>query len=72
MVTLGRPPLRIDVMTSITGVSFTRAWRGRRTVAFGGHRVGVLGRAELLRNKRAPGRPQDLVDVQLLAGRKKK
>jgi hypothetical protein len=72
MVTLGRPPLRIDVMTSISGVSFDRAWRGRRTVRFGDHRVGVLGRAEFTRNKRAAGRPQDLLDLELLAVTRRK
>lgn len=66
MVTLGRPPLRIDVMTSISGVSFDQAWRGRKVVRFGTHRVGVLGRTDLARNKRASGRPQDLVDLQSL------
>lgn len=66
MVTLGRPPLRIDVMTSISGVSFASAWRGRQVVRFGSHRIGVLGRTELARNKRAAGRPQDLVDLQSL------
>lgn len=67
MVTLGRPPLRIDVMTSITGVSFAEAWRGRRTLLVGGHRIGFLGRAEFERNKRAAGRPQDLLDLELLS-----
>jgi hypothetical protein len=67
MVTLGRPPLRIDVMTSISGVSFGEAWKGRRTVRFGTHRVGVLGRRQFESNKRASGRPQDLLDLQLLA-----
>jgi hypothetical protein len=66
MVTLGRPPLRIDVMTSISGVAFDEAWRGRRVVRLGPHRVGVLGRAHFERNKRSSGRPQDLVDLQLL------
>lgn len=72
MVTLGRPPLRIDVMTSISGVSFARAWRGRRVVRFGGQRVGVLGRADFERNKRAAGRPQDLLDLELLAATRPK
>lgn len=66
MVTLGRPPLRIDVMTSISGVAFAEAWRGRRVVRFGTHRVGVLGRDQFERNKRSSGRPQDLVDLQIL------
>ena len=66
MVTLGRPPLRIDVMTSISGVAFPDAWRGRKAVRFGGPRIGILGRIEFERNKRAAGRPQDLLDLELL------
>lgn len=66
MVTLGRPPLRIDIMTSITGVDFQRAWAGRLVVPFGEHQVAFLGRAELLENKRASGRPKDLADLALL------
>ena len=71
MATLGRPPLRIDVMTSISGVSFDEAWAGRRIVRFGGHRIGVLGRREFERNKRAAGRPQDLLDLALLPPKRK-
>lgn len=66
MVTLGREPLRIDVMTSITGVTFRDAWRGRLRVDLEGVELGVLGRRELERNKRASGRPKDLLDVALL------
>jgi len=66
MATLGREPLRIDVMTSITGVSFRQAWRGRLRVDLGGVEVGVLGRHELELNKRASGRPKDLLDLALL------
>jgi hypothetical protein len=67
MATLGRPPLRIDVMTSITGVSFEQAWNGRLQAIVDGHTVGVLGRNELIANKRASGRPKDLADLALLA-----
>jgi hypothetical protein len=67
MVTLGQEPLRIDIMTSISGVSFTEAWRGRRRVAIGGTTVGVLGLAELVKNKTASGRPKDKLDLELLA-----
>ena len=56
MATLGTPPLQIDIMTSISGVSFARAWRGRLRARLGAHRVGVLGRRELVDNKRAAGR----------------
>jgi hypothetical protein len=67
MATLGREPLRIDVMTSITGVDFATAWRNRRRLRFGGRPVGFLGRCDLIRNKRAAGRPQDTADLVLLA-----
>ena len=66
MAVLGRPPLRIDIMTSIAGVDFDEAWRGRLEARFGEHEVSFLGRNELIRNKRAAGRPKDLLDVALL------
>jgi hypothetical protein len=66
MATLGNPPLRIDIMTSIDGVTFDQAWNGRLQATFGDHTVGFLGRAELLANKRASGRPKDLLDIALL------
>ena len=66
MATLGRPPLRIDVMTSITGVTFAQGWRTRKAGKMGRHRVFFLGKAMLIRNKRASGRPKDLLDVALL------
>jgi len=66
MATLGREPLRIDLMTSISGVSFSTAWRGRVTVSLAGHAVPVIGREAFLRNKRASGRPKDLADIALV------
>lgn len=66
MATLGHPPYRVDLLTSITGVTFAQAWKGRVRVKLGRHTVGVLGRRELIANKRAAGRPQDLADVALL------
>jgi hypothetical protein len=66
MATLGMPPLRIDIMTSISGVSFRQAWRGRVTANLDGLGIGFLGRAEFLRNKTASGRPKDLLDIALL------
>lgn len=66
MATIGRPPLRIDVMTSITGVEFAWAWDGRVEAEFGGVLVPFLGRAALIQNKRATGRVKDLLDIELL------
>jgi hypothetical protein len=66
MATLGNPPLRIDIMTSITGVPFSKAWKGRIKVALDGYEVGFLGRKELVENKLACGRPKDQADIALL------
>ena len=66
MATLGRPPLRIDVMTSIDGVTFEDAWGERLEARFGEHTVGFLGRRLLIENKLATGRTKDRLDVELL------
>jgi predicted nucleotidyltransferase len=64
---LGRKPLRIDILTGIDGVSFPRAWKGRVSVDFEGGPLYVIGRAELIANKRAAGRTKDQFDLALLA-----
>jgi hypothetical protein len=66
MATLGRPPLQIDILTTISGVTFAEAWTGRRRLRHGAHWIGFLGERELIRNKRAAGRPKDLLDIELL------
>lgn len=63
---MGQPPSRIDILTQIEGVRFGDAWPRRIEASFGSVRCGVLGRADLLANKRAAGRPQDLADVAAL------
>jgi hypothetical protein len=61
---IGVPPARIDILTSITAVTFEDAWPGRLVAGVAPDlRVPFLGRDELLRNKRAVGRPKDLGDV---------
>ena len=66
MATLGHPPLRIDVMTSIDGVTFEEGWGGRLEAKLGHHVVPFLGRDQFLANKRAAGRAKDLADIALL------
>ena len=59
---MGNPPVRIDVLTGISGVRFSAAWRDRVVQRVGRLSVPFLGRASLLRNKAATGRPKDAVD----------
>jgi hypothetical protein len=60
---IGVEPVRIDVMTSVEGLTFESAWPGRLTVALEGVTVNVVGRDDLIANKSAVGRPQDRADV---------
>lgn len=74
MASLGREPLRVDIMTSISGVSFSQAWKGRKRMKMAGRAVNVLGLRQFLQNKKASGRPKDLLDIALLeeGGRRRK
>lgn len=63
---LGHKPWRIDILTSIDGVSFARAWRSRVEAEFVKHPLYVIGRDMLIKNKRAAGRDKDIADVALL------
>lgn len=66
VVQLGVPPLRIDVITSISGVSYEEAVIDPDTLDVDGRPVRVIGLEALLKNKRASGRAQDLADVDAL------
>ncbi|MBI1797297.1 MAG: hypothetical protein HY076_06070 [Candidatus Eisenbacteria bacterium] len=63
---IGVAPRRIDVLTSLTGVSFDEAWRDRVSGKMGDLDCPFIGREQLIRNKRALGRPRDLADLELL------
>jgi hypothetical protein len=60
---IGVAPSRIDILTSISGVDFGDAWKNRIVVPVSGIDVPTIGREDLIRNKRAVGRPRDLADI---------
>jgi hypothetical protein len=60
---IGVPPNRIDLLTSITAVTFDEAWRNRIHVRLADQNVPTIGKEDFLRNKRAVGRLRDLADV---------
>jgi hypothetical protein len=66
VVQLGVPPVRIDLVTSITGVDWERAAAGGAAGRFGSVDVRYLGREEFIANKRATGRHKDLADIEAL------
>ena len=63
---IGVAPNRIDVLTAIDGVSFDEAWPERQETRYSDQSVPVISRKHLILNKRATGRPQDILDAQEL------
>ncbi len=63
---MGRPPLRVDIMMSIPGVEFERAWMNRAIVNLDGLEISFISKADLIAAKTASGRPQDKIDVEKL------
>ena len=66
IIMLGREPFRVDLLTHIPGVEFEAAWQHRTSVALDGVRVPLISRDDLITNKKAVGRLQDLADVEAL------
>jgi hypothetical protein len=66
IVWLGRPPARVDFLLGMLVVRFADAWRRRVDVDADGVTVHVIGKTDLLANKRATNRPQDRRDVRAL------
>ncbi len=66
VVQLGRPPNRIDLLTSISGVEFEDAWQTRVPGHLDDHLVNYLGFDALIQNKTASARDKDQLDVKKL------
>ena len=68
---IGVAPVRVDILGSLPGVMAEKAWKHRKRSRYGKTLINVLGLAELIKAKRATGRPQDQLDLkQLLKGKK--
>jgi phage replication-related protein YjqB (UPF0714/DUF867 family) len=67
IVRMGRAPLRIEVMTSISGVTFEDAYCARVEATVGDVEVAFIGLDALKKNKRASGRHKDLDDLAHLS-----
>ena len=66
VIQLGRAPNRIDLLSSISGVSTDEAFASKVSAELDGIPVFILGKDALIQNKRAVGRPQDLADLDIL------
>ncbi len=65
IVQLGYEPVRVDILTSITGVSFNEVWENRTTGKYGKEKIFFIGLKELIKNKKMTGRKQDIADLDL-------
>lgn len=66
IIQLGYPPVRIDLLTDLDGVTADEIWNSRQEGPFGDQTVFYIGREVLIKNKRAAGRPKDVADVAAL------
>ena len=66
VVQLGHPPNRVDLITSLSGVTFEEAWAGREAADVDGLPVHFIGRRAFVKNKRAAGRLKDQADLEAL------
>ena len=64
---MGVPPVRVDVLMGIPGLQFEEAWQRRVEIDFGELSISFISRQDLITAKLASGRPQDLLDANLLS-----
>jgi hypothetical protein len=67
VIQLGYPPVRVDIVTSISGVSWGEAFQNRVAGKYGDITVYYIGRKQFVINKRTVGRKKDLADLEALS-----
>jgi hypothetical protein len=63
---LGLAPLRIDILTSLTGLDFDGAWERKTAGRYGDIPAFYISKQDLIDQKRLAGRKQDLADIEKL------
>ncbi len=66
-ITFGDAPMRVDILAEVRGVKFDDAWSRKQTSRFGTLGANFIGLEDLISNKEAVARPQDLLDAQKLS-----
>ena len=61
---MGNPPLRIEILTDISGVTFANAYKNKVEKTIEGLNICYIGFDDLIKNKIASGRPKDILDVK--------
>ncbi|MCL2335612.1 MAG: hypothetical protein FWC57_06060 [Endomicrobia bacterium] len=63
---IGVAPRRIDIITSVDGLDFKKAYKRSKIVNIDDIKIRVLSKADIIRNKSASGRTKDLADLEML------
>jgi hypothetical protein len=66
VVQLGLPPVRIDIITSISGVTWEEAEASKEPGKYGDLSIFYIGKSQFVANKRAIGRTKDIADIEAL------
>ena len=66
VIQLGVPPIRVDIVTSLTGISWESAFENRVQGRYGDVQVHYIGREQFILNKLSMGRKKDLADIEAL------
>lgn len=67
IIQLGVPPVRIDIIMSISGVEFDEAFSNRNVIESKGIKINYINKEDFIRNKKASGRLKDLADIESLS-----
>lgn len=68
IIRMGVPPVQIELINTISGLAFDEVWERRVEDLYGDVPVFYISLQDLLRNKKAAGRPKDLADFDELGG----
>lgn len=71
IIQLGYEPVRVDLLTSIKGISFSEIWEHKKTGSYGKVKVFFIGKNELIKSKKISNRAQDKIDLKILQAKKK-
>ena len=66
IVQLGYEPVRIDILTSIKGISFKKIWDNRKKGTYGEQKINFVSLKDLIKIKNISKRKQDIADLEIL------
>ena len=66
VIRMGRPPTRIEILTGASGIEFESCYRRKKQKTLDGLKINFISKVDLIANKKASGRPKDLIDVDAL------